>query len=271
MSLPGVPPIQQLTVGALVDQVGALLPIPQNYFQLENALLTAMAQAVNAALGVNAWTLAQAQALSLGVSDAGYIAYITDYAHTIRWTGTAWVFLDGGGGFLQDFAVFPQGNGWQVCDGSATTYLTVGATLVATAFTTPNLSGSAAYRKSGAYTGSIVAASAPGATMSGSTATGSTGTGATGTGATGTSTTSGNTDVDTDLGVAYSGSATSPGVAAALNHHHPITNLPIPSLSVPSLSVPSLSIPALGAGTLAATVDATGEPAHLAVAVYFRR
>jgi hypothetical protein len=122
-------------------------------------------------------------ALGLGAADAGYLAWVTDYAHQVYWDGAAWQWLDGDRpARFADYAVDP-GVGWALCDGAATTYLAgIGtATLVATAFTTPNLSATAAYRKSAAaYTGILNAAS--GTTGTGSTGTGSTGTGTTGAG-----------------------------------------------------------------------------------------
>lgn len=106
----------------------------------------------------------------LGATDAGFLFHVVDYAHRLRWTGSAWVFTDGGNGFFQDFAVAP-GVGWELCDGSATDRLVVGASLSVAAITPPNLAGSPAYRKSGAaYTGSILGAS--GATGGGSGETG---------------------------------------------------------------------------------------------------
>lgn len=100
----------------------------------------------------------------LGADDAGFLLQITDYGHRVRWSGTAWDFAPGdqGNAYFQDFAVAPS-TGWKLCDGTATTYLVMGVTIAATAFTTPNLSGTAAYRKSAAaYSGTITAATAPG-------------------------------------------------------------------------------------------------------------
>lgn len=115
----------------------------------------------------------------LGADDAGFLLQITDYGHRAKWSGTAWGFAPGdpGNAYFADFAVAPSVPGWALCDGSATTYLTMGATITATAFTTPNLAGSPAYRKSAAaYTGTISAATAPGLSgSSGSTAPGMTG------------------------------------------------------------------------------------------------
>lgn len=234
------------------------------------ATVTSQGASLSAIPGVNRWALADQP--TLGASDEGYVAFVSDYGHLVRWTGTVWEFAPGdvGNGFLRAFPVAPQETGWQLCDGTATDYLTVGgASLTATAFTTPDLDATPAYLKSAnAYTGTINA-------KGGSTATGSTGTGNTGTGNTGTGTT-GNESAHTHTyssthpietgGVGLvgdgGGAAVQVSVAGTTSagsaHSHSV-----PALSVPSLSVPSLSIPALGVGTI--------EMANLAVPMYFRR
>jgi len=114
----------------------------------------------------------------LGLNDRGYLLFITVQCHVMWWSGASWFFLDGGGGYFQDFVATPPGSlGWQLCDGTATDYLVIsGADLAVTAFTTPNLTGapSGVYRKSiAAYTAAINAATA--GAMSGVTAVASTG------------------------------------------------------------------------------------------------
>jgi hypothetical protein len=56
----------------------------------------------------------------LNAGDVGRTFYATDYQHTWRWTGTAWVFGDSelGSGFIQWFMVTPRAGKWQLCDGS---------------------------------------------------------------------------------------------------------------------------------------------------------
>lgn len=213
--------------------------------------------AVSGVPGVNKKTFAQVNALGLGSSDAGYLAWVTDYAHQVYWDGAAWQWLDGDRPTrFGDFATNP-GVGWALCDGTATTYLTVGGmSLVATAFTTPNLSGTAAYRKSAAaYTGTVTAAS--GSTGTGTTGTGTTGTGTTGTGVTGTGTTG--TPSSSAGPVAFGVDVT---VGSSL-HTHTVPALSVPGLSVPGLSVPGLSVPALGVGSV--------DMAHVDVLPYVRR
>lgn len=248
---------------------GIVEPNWRKLFEQLASNLTALQTTVAGVPGVNRWALADQP--TLGASDEGYVAFVSDYGHFVRWTGTVWEFAPGdvGNGFLRAFPVAPQENGWQRCDGSATDYLTVsGASLIATPFTTPNLAGTPAYLKDGSYTGTINAKG--GSTGTGSTGTGSTGTGNTGTGTTGnesshTHTYSSTHPVDTGgVSLAGDGGGASLQVSiagttsAGSAHSHSV-----PSLSVPSLSVPSLSVPALGVGTI--------EMANLAVPMYFRR
>lgn len=229
------------------------------------ATVTAQGTSLAAIPGVNRWALADQP--TLGASDEGYVAFVSDYGHLVRWTGTVWEFAPGdvGNGFLRAFPVAPQETGWQLCDGTATDYLTVGgASLTATAFTTPDLDANPAYLKSAnAYTGTINA-------KGGSTGTGSTGTGSTGTG------TTGNESAHTH-GINITSGETNPiasfvsDIAGAIvvdnRHTHDVVGTSgagsAHSHSVPALSIPALSIPALGAGTI--------EMANLAVPMYFRR
>lgn len=96
----------------------------------------------------------------LGANDAGFLWSVSDYAHLLRWTGTGWEFVDEMGGYVAWRVVAPDGNGWQLCNGSATHYLHISAGVASeVAHTTLNLSGSPAYLKYGAaYAGSITAA-----------------------------------------------------------------------------------------------------------------
>lgn len=136
------------------------------WIQLLFAQVDTLTTAVNALPGVNVKTYTELNALGLGISDAGYLAFEPNYGHFLRWTGTVWQFAPGdpGNGYFEDFALAPQQVGWALCDGSATDYLTVGGvSLSATAITPPNLSGY--YRKGGAaYSGVLVAGSVSGQT-----------------------------------------------------------------------------------------------------------
>ena len=78
----------------------------------------------------------------LATGDTGFIAAVlTDFNHRLRWTGAAWDFAPGdvGGRFITGFVGAPPGGGWQLCDGTATSFLNANGTT--TAFTTPNLTG----------------------------------------------------------------------------------------------------------------------------------
>lgn len=208
--------------------------------------LSALELVVNAIPGVHVDTLVNQP--SLGAGDVGYLFFVSDYAHFVRWSGTVWDWFDGDRpGKIEDYAIDP-GTGYHVCDGTATTYLvTGGVTLTTTAFTTPNLTGTAAYRKSAAaYTGTINAAS-------GSTGTGSTGTGTTGTGTTGAGSAHHHTQ-NFNAGVTAGGVAAPSAAAGGISLQASVVgNTDDESAhthSVPALSVPSLSVPALGVGSL---------------------
>jgi hypothetical protein len=107
----------------------------------------------------------------LGTGDSDFLLFIKLYRHICRWNGVTWVISDGGGGYFVDSAI-ALGEGYQLCDGTATTYLAVsGADLAETAFTTPdeNTAPAGVYHESiAAYSGTINAATAPG--VSGSVA-----------------------------------------------------------------------------------------------------
>lgn len=58
----------------------------------------------------------------LGASDTGLLAYVTDFAHVLMWTGTGWVWGPGdpGSDMVLAFVTGPDPiTGWQACDGSA--------------------------------------------------------------------------------------------------------------------------------------------------------
>lgn len=266
-----VPAIQQL-VGSITDQAGVLKPVPYQYFQLENGLLQTLVAATNRAIGVNLFTLAAQP--SLGSGDVGYVGFVTDYAHMVYWDGAKWEWLDGDqpgrfGDFLQAPSV-----GWALCDGSATTLLAVGgATLTTVSVTTPNRAGTPNFLQSGAaYTGTINAAVAPGATMTGSTATGTTASGTTGTFTGPTADTAYNNISGAPSAVTQgTGTSVSPWFSSVIDRTHLDYTITANSLTMPSLTIPGLSIPALGAGTLAATVDATALPSRLVALPYVRR
>jgi hypothetical protein len=180
-------------------------------------------------------TLANAPT-DLTANDAGFLFYVSDFHHRVRWDGAAWQWACGcRPGQYGDFDSDP-GAGWILANGTATTKLGgVGTnTLTAVAVTPANLSGDPAYKKSGAaYTGTILAATAPG--ISGST----------GNSPSLDPTSQGDTTVEVQSGTGTTVSATTHvHVLQDDPHTHPV-------------------------GTLA--VDATGEPKRLIVLPYYRR
>lgn len=239
ISTASVPALVVLQQGQVTDKTtGQLTPLALRYFQDLTGALSAIIAAVNAAVGVNSFTLA-AQPV-LGPADAGFLGFVTDYGHFVRWTGTIWTFAAGdpGNGFFSVRPVAPQEVGWQECDGTATDYLVVGAaTLTATAFTTPDLKTThPGYLKTGAaYTGVPVAATAPGAVSTASTV-----------------------KVDGGLVIApdtlpTAGSGATGALAAEHGHSHAITDSTGHTHAITT------------------TPDATGEPTHLVLRCYFRR
>lgn len=249
-----LPAVQVLQASAFTEANGQISPTAYRFMLDLIGSLSILLTAVNTAVGVNSFPFAGQP--TLGAGDAGFLGFVTDYNHFVRWTGTIWTFAAGdvGNKFFRDFAGPPQELGWQLCDGSATDYLVVGAAALAvTAITPPNLSGAPAYRKSAAaYTGVPVAASAPGIT---------------GTTATEAAHTHNVPAQNNLLSAANSASLTFPqGTGANVTvadspHTHTTT--------VPTQDTGGGTAHAHGVGSLA--VDATAEPVHLAVLPYFRR
>lgn len=120
----------------------------------------------------------------LGLNDAGFLAFVTDYGHLLRWSGTAWTWgpAEGGSGYVQGFLSDP-GAGWALCNGATVNRLNAAGTL--TSVTLPDYT-TAAYLKFGisasagpdAASGDSEAVSAgtPAGTVSTPTFTGSPGT-----------------------------------------------------------------------------------------------
>jgi hypothetical protein len=78
----------------------------------------------------------------LGAVDAGFKYYVTDYTHTLLWTGAQWIWSDGeaGSGFIVAFPSAPVSFGWAACDGSTVEIL--GPDGILTPQVTPNTPGS---------------------------------------------------------------------------------------------------------------------------------
>lgn len=98
------------------------------------------------------------------VRDTNRLVCITDYAHLLRWTGTAWTWGPGEEG-IHPIVMFPVDpnptTGWQLCDGTTVAYLKSDGTTAN--FVTPDLTSAgnkAAYAKLGTPVG-VNAAVAP--------------------------------------------------------------------------------------------------------------
>jgi hypothetical protein len=104
-----------------------------------------------------------AYAATLGAADAGTLAWISDYAHMLKWTGTVWTRGPGDPEHSDTFWGFgaaPGDTGWHACDGSSVNFLKYDGTLGTR--TLPNAAGSACYMKVGnAYSATITAATVP--------------------------------------------------------------------------------------------------------------
>lgn len=103
----------------------------------------------------------------LGVADTGLLVDVTDYAHILKWTGSAWTYADptDPAGRVEMFLVDPSPvTGWQLCDGTASVkYLKAdGTTGTQTMPDLVSTTAKAAYAKLGSpVSGSPVAAVAP--------------------------------------------------------------------------------------------------------------
>lgn len=207
------------------------------------------------------------QPTNLTAANDGLLFYVTDFGHLVRYNAASqvWEFApgDNGAGYFADFGITPQATGWQLCDGSATTYLHVGAALTTVAFVTPNLTGTPAYRKAAAaYTGTINAKVAPSTTGTGSTGTGTT-SGQSNDHGHNFSVTSGGPSAQYPANVIQQWTAGASANPPTASHTHDSAGTTGGTNSDHTHSAPSLSVPALSIGTI--------EMANLGVLPFFRR
>lgn len=139
----------------------------QFWFLLLSSIVESLNQLVGRQLVQSVQADLSALADTLKAGDEGLLVEVTDYAHILRWTGSAWEWGPGetGGGYVQAFAVDPTGAGWQLCDGSTVDYLKSDGTT--DSYTAPDLVSSAAdaaYLKLGDPVSGPNAATAPGFT-----------------------------------------------------------------------------------------------------------
>lgn len=182
-----------------------------------------------------------ALALTLKSNEAGLLVEVTDYRHILRWTGSAWEWGPGEDG-RHDIVALPVDPdstvGWQLCDGTATTYLKGDGTTGS--YTTPNLVSTPAYLKLGTPVTGINAAVAP--SFSGS----ATDPASTGITATTAASGSGNIIFPSGAGVLVT--------LDSLGHTHPVT-----------ITDPTHD------HTLSGSVGDDGEPANIVMRPWFRR
>lgn len=241
-----------------------LIGVPQNWEELEHSYaalqtwlgtlnnnVSTLTAALTVGTAVFSTTLAAAPS-ALGIADAGKLYYITDYGHLVRWTGSTFVFADGGNQFIAHFASAPDTTSWKLCNGASATYMKVGTTLTTGSLTLPDLTGTAAYLKCASAYGSVTAAAAPG--ISGSVATNNPGTSSNGA-HTHTMTTGG---PSATVGTDFAGG----GLAGDETHTHSGTT------SSDGAHTHTVDSHDHAVGSLA--VDATGDPRHINMLPYFR-
>lgn len=147
----------------LVDTTVGIVTLQwQDWLNTIFAAISSLQQQMAQVFGVHYGALGT-EPTGLTPADVGYLFTVdTPYYHTVRWNGTGWDWFDGDRpGRFEYFAQAP-GAGWQLCDGSAITLLTVGATLGSAAFTAPNVGAGRILKTAAAYTGTNEAAVAPG-------------------------------------------------------------------------------------------------------------
>ncbi len=90
---------------------------------------------------------------ALGLNDAGFVYYATDFDREYVWTGSGWVDGDGQEARFQIvwFPQAPEVNGWQICDGSTVTRSTAGGGT--TSYTVPDMTTNLTFIRSGLTNG----------------------------------------------------------------------------------------------------------------------
>ena len=200
-------------------------------------------------------------AATLSAANKGQPVYVTDYDHTLYWTGAAWSFRNGErSDYTQLFHDAPTPSvGWHICDGSAgVSYLKSDGTLGTK--TLPDLVGSPSFVElSNASTGVITAAVHPTVTNTLATSPATTGVTATGPGSTAASNPT-TTSTSTTVNVTTSGStAVATGTHThTVNHAHTVGD--------PTVTDPGHSHSLSGS----VSVGADGMPQRIQLLPYFR-
>lgn len=84
----------------------------------------------------------------LGLDDADFLMYVSDFHHLVMWTGTKWQFGPGddGAAYYRNCQVEPTPTiGWTLADGRPSSYLRPDTQLYVQAFVTPNLTATAPF------------------------------------------------------------------------------------------------------------------------------
>lgn len=114
--------------------------------------------------GLLSVTFATFGGMTFHASDAGYEIRITDYEHTIIYSGSTWRFATGDNSKYAVISIDgnpPQGGVWHLCDGSSVNIFTIVAGVpTVSSFTLPDLR-SDVFIRGGTYTGSVDPTSSP--------------------------------------------------------------------------------------------------------------
>ncbi len=204
----------------------------------------------------------------LNTNHVGVLVDVTDYAHILRWTGSAWEYADPSDPAtrIEGFFVDP-GTGWHLCDGTSNVaYLKSDGTT--TTVTLPNLTSAganAAYLKFGSPASlTVVAATAPtftgGAYTPAGTVSAPTFTG------TGGTTGSGSANIQNFSAATGVGNLTNNVNVSATHTHtdsgHTHSFTPAGTNSTPTFTG--------SAGSITGTISTTGEPRNLVLRPFFR-
>lgn len=142
----------------VVPEDGRVTDVWQQWLDAIFGSLGTLRSQITQLLGVHSGVLGDAPT-NLTADDVGYLYTVTSpYYHTVRWTGAAWDWLDGDRPGRFAYYQADPGGGWQLCDGTVTDQLTVGATLGTAALTAPNVGADRILKTSAAYTGALEAA-----------------------------------------------------------------------------------------------------------------
>jgi hypothetical protein len=139
------PPIRDPLLGMDGGPAGITLSWTK-WFQTISTQLISQLEAI-AASAIADFTQANLPT-NLTVNQKGYLISVSDYAHILRWTGSAWTWGPGdpGSGYIAPFLSAPTQLGWHLCDGSMVKRLNADGTL--TSVVLPNYT-TAAYLKLG--------------------------------------------------------------------------------------------------------------------------